>query len=301
MKHFLSIEDLNADEIHYIFNLASRLKAASKTMLRIGQPHSLMRGKTMAMIFAKPSTRTRVSFEVAMYQLGGQAIFLGMNDIQLGRGESIKDTAQVLSRYTNVIMARLFSHNDLLELAEHATVPVINGLTDYLHPCQALADMYTLHEKHKDLTGLKLAYIGDGNNNVTHSLMNICSKLNIEMIVSSPKDYEPDPSIRKKTGISVLKDPFEAVKDADVVYTDSWISMGKEKEKKKRMRVFKPYQVNSKLMSHAKSSAVVMHCLPAHRGYEITDEVMDGEQSIILDQAENRLHAQKGLLHWLLG
>jgi len=300
MKHFISIDDLKIEDINSIFSLTERLKTSSKTMLRIGQTHSMLNGKTMAMIFAKPSTRTRVSFEVAMRQLGGHAIFLGMNDIQLGHGEAIKDTAQVLSRYVDVIMARLFAHEDILELARYSRVPVINGLTDFLHPCQIMADMYTLKEKFGKLDGLKLAFVGDGDNNITHSLMHGCSKLGIEMVIASPKGYEPDTGITKQTGFKVMKDPEIAVKGADVVYTDTWTSMG-DKNKSKRAKILKPYQVNSKLMKYAKDTAVVMHDLPAHRGQEITDDVMDGSQSIIFDQAENRLHVQKGILAWILG
>ncbi|MBU0530166.1 MAG: ornithine carbamoyltransferase, partial [Nanoarchaeota archaeon] len=300
MKHFLSIDDLKVEDIKSIFNITERLKSSSKTLLRIGQQHNMLNGRTMAMIFAKPSTRTRVSFEVAMQQLGGNAIFLGMNDIQLGRGESIKDTAQVLSRYVHVIMARLFAHEDLLELARYSSVPVINGLTDLLHPCQITADMYTLQEKFGKLEGLKLAYVGDGENNITHSLINASKKLGIEMTVGCPTGYKPRKEILEGSNVKVVKDPVQAVTGADVVYTDTWVSMG-DKKAKKRIKDLKPYQVNSKLISHAKPKAVVMHDLPAHRGNEITDEVMDGDQSIILDQAENRLHVQKGILAWLIG
>jgi len=301
MKHFISVDDLRIEDAKSIFALTERLKSSSKTLLKIGQSHSMMRGKTMAMIFAKPSTRTRVSFEVAMQQLGGQAIFLGMNDIQLGRGESIKDTSLVLGRYVHVIMARLFAHDDMIELAKWSQVPVVNGLTDFLHPCQAMADLFTMKEKFKKLEGLKLAYVGDGKNNVTHSLMYACKKLGVEMTVGAPKNYHPDVSVTKQTGFKVTTDPIEAVKNADAVYTDTWVSMGKEKEKKKREKIFKKFQVNPKLMAHAKSSAIFLHCLPAHRGYEVTDEIMDGKQSAIFDQAENRLHVQKGILAWLLG
>jgi len=300
-KDFLSIDYLKMEDIESIFRVTERFKQTSKTLLRINQPQQILRGKTLAMIFAKPSTRTRISFDVAMNQLGGHVIYLNQNDIQLGRGETIADTARVLSRYVNGIVARLFAHEDLLELAKNASVPVINGLTDLLHPCQVLSDMYTIKEKFGSLSGLKLAYVGDGNSNVCHSLMYACSRLGLEMVIACPNKYKPDKDILAATEIKVLKDPEEAVKQADIVYTDTWASMGKEKENKKRIKALKLYQVNSELLKLAKKTAVVMHCLPAHRGQEITDEVMDGKQSIIFDQAENRMHVQKGILVWLIG
>jgi ornithine carbamoyltransferase len=299
MKHLLSVNDLTEKEIHEIFRKTNELKKSNDKLLK---------DKTLGMIFAKPSTRTRVSFEVAMTQLGGHAIYMGMNDLQLGRGETIADTAKVLSRYVDVIMARLFDHNNIEELAQNAAVPVINGLTDLLHPCQALSDMYTIREKFKRLKGLKLVFIGDGNNNVTHSLLYACSKLGVNITVACPPGYEPMTEIlveaennAGKSGaeVKLMQNPKEAVKDADIVYTDVWVSMGREKEKEKRMNDLKPYQVNSELLKNAKN-AVVMHCLPAHREQEITDEVMDGPRSIVFDQAENRLHVQKAILAMLV-
>ncbi|MFH1977763.1 MAG: ornithine carbamoyltransferase [Candidatus Aenigmatarchaeota archaeon] len=299
-RDFLSIDNLKLDEIKYIFGVTERLKKNNLNLLRLGQGSNILSGKTLAMIFAKPSTRTRVSFEVGMQQLGGHAIFLGVHDIQLGHGETIGDTAKVLSRYVDIIMARLFDHNDILELADKAEVPVINGLTDKLHPCQILADMYTLREKFGKLEGLKLSYVGDAGNNICQSLMYAANKLGLEMTIGCPPNYKPDKEIQSFTDIKITKNPKEAVKNADVVYTDTWISMG-DKQAKKRIKDLTPYQINSDLMKHAKKTAVVMHDLPAHRGNEITDGVMDGPQSIILDQAENRLHVQKGIMVWCLG
>jgi ornithine carbamoyltransferase len=261
------------------------------------------------MIFQKPSTRTRVSFEVGMWQLGGYALFLSIQELQMGRGEPIKDTAAVLSRYVDGIMIRTFNHNEVEELASYASVPVINGLTDLLHPCQALADLLTVKERLGKLAGLKLAYTGDGNN-VAHSLLLGCSKMGMNIAVAGPEKYWPLPEIVSKakenaldSGCSVVitEDPLEAVKDADVIYTDVWASMGKEAEKKERKKIFAPYQVNDNLVKAARPGALVMHCLPAYRGEEITTEVLEGEQSVVLDQAENRLHAQKSLMALLMG
>jgi ornithine carbamoyltransferase len=300
MKHLISIQDLTVQEILAIFKRTEDFKK------RPIQP--VLKGKTLAMIFQKPSTRTRVSFEVAMYHLGGHALFLNTQDLQLKRGETIADTARALSRYINGIMARVYSHKDILDLATFSSVPVINGLSDLLHPCQGLGDIYTVHEKLGQLRGLKLAYTGDGNNNVTHSLLHICSKLGINISVACPTQYEPDKAVLRdskanagKSGsvIEVTSNPKQALKGADIVYTDTWVSMG-DKDSTARVKKLRPYQLNSSLLKHAKKHALVMHCLPAHRGQEITDSVLDGSQSIVWDQAENRLHVQKGILSLLL-
>lgn len=304
-RHFLSLQDFTAEEIAFIIDFARDLKQRQKR----GEPHPLLAGKTLAMIFQKPSTRTRVSFEVGMWQLGGYALFLSSQELQMGRGEPIKDTAAVLSRYVDGIMIRTFAHSDVEQIAQYATVPVINGLTDLLHPCQALADLLTIEEKRGKLVGLKLAYTGDGNN-VAHSLLLGCTKMGMDIAVAAPEKYQPLSEIVAKAqanaaqnGCSVLitEDPYEAVKDADIIYTDVWASMGQEEEKAARKKIFAPYQVNGDLLKAARPGALVMHCLPAYRGEEITAEVLEGEQSVVLDQAENRLHAQKALLALLLG
>jgi ornithine carbamoyltransferase len=295
-----SLFHLTREEIEQILKTSELLKFQ---LLR-GEEHLLLKGKTLAMIFEKPSTRTRVSFEVGMWQLGGYALYLSTSDLQLGRGETIADTAQVLSRYVGGIMARVFAHQTILDLAKYSRVPVINGLSDFSHPCQGLADLFTIYEKKGRLSGLRLAYVGDGNN-VAHSLLYGCSKVGINITLACPKGFEPDPEVvskaeeeGKKSGceVRITKDPKEAVKGADIVYTDVWASMGKEKEHEKRMKVFKPYQVNGKLVKEAEEDYIFMHCLPAHRGQEVTDEVADSENSVIFDQAENRLHTQKALL-----
>ena len=299
-KSLGSLLHLTKEEIEQILNTSESLKFK---LLR-GEEYPLLKGKTLAMIFEKPSTRTRVSFEVGMWQLGGYALYLSANDLQLGRGETIADTAQTLSRYVNGIMARVFAHQTILDLIKYSSVPVINGLSDFSHPCQGLADLFTIHEKKGRLSGLKLAYVGDGNN-VAHSLLYGCSKMGMNITLACPKGYEPDPEVvskakeeGKKTGckVKVTNDPKEAVKQADIVYTDVWASMGKEKEHEKRVKLFKPYQVNGKLVREAKRDYLFMHCLPAHRGEEVTDEVADSKNSVIFDQAENRLHTQKALL-----
>jgi ornithine carbamoyltransferase len=295
-----SLFHLTREEIEQILKTSELLKFQ---LLR-GEEHLLLKGKTLAMIFEKPSTRTRVSFEVGMWQLGGYALYLSASDLQLGRGETIADTAQVLSRYVDGIMARVFAHQTILDLVKYSRVPVINGLSDFSHPCQGLADLFTIYEKKGRLSGLRLAYVGDGNN-VAHSLLYGCSKVGINITLACPKGFEPDPEVvskaeeeGKKSGceVRITKDPKEAVKGADIVYTDVWASMGKEKEHEKRMKVFKPYQVNGKLVKEAEEDYIFMHCLPAHRGQEVTDEVADSENSVIFDQAENRLHTQKALL-----
>jgi len=299
-KSLASLDHLTREEIEQILKTSELLKFQ---LLR-GQEHPLLKGKTLAMIFEKPSTRTRVSFEVGMWQLGGYALYLSANDLQLGRGETIGDTAQTLSRYVNGIMARVFSHQTILDLIQHSKVPVINGLSDFSHPCQGLADLFTVYEKKGRLNGLKLAYVGDGNN-VAHSLIDGCSKVGMNIVLSCPKGYEPDSKVvavgkreAKINGseVKVTDDPKEAVKGADIIYTDVWASMGKEKEHAERIKVLKPYQVNSKLVKGAKEDYIFMHCLPAHRGEEVTDEVADSKNSVIFDQAENRLHTQKALM-----
>lgn len=282
MKNLIDIRELKKEEIELIFKTTDELY--NKKTNDLNQ-------KTLAMIFAKPSTRTRVSFETAMIQLGGHAIYLNKNDVQLGRGETIADTARVLSGYNDGIMARLFKHQDMVDLTEYSSVPVINGLTDFLHPCQALTDLFTI-KQNKGLD-IKLTYLGDPNN-VSNSLANICSKLNIEMTIGCPKESEIE--INPK---NIVHDAIEAVKEADVIYTDTWVSMG-EGYSDKKINDLKSFQINDELMQKAKKNAVVMHCLPAHRGQEITNSVMDGPQSIIFQQAENRLHVQKAILKLLL-
>ncbi len=298
-KDFLSISDLTQEEILQLFKKTEHLKS----LLDKGEIYHPLQQKTLAMIFRKPSTRTRVSFEVAMYQLGGHAIFLPSSEMQLQRGESIEDTGKVLSRYVAGIVIRTFDQNEVARLAEAATIPVINGLTDLLHPCQALSDYYTLWERGKELEGLKLAYLGDGNN-VCNSLILGAAKLGVHIAIATPPGYEPDKEIIKKAAasgkVTLLKDPLEAAKDASVLYTDVWTSMGKEKEKESRGRMFKPYQLNTVMLRQARKDVLVMHCLPAHRGEEITPEVMDSEHSIVFEQAEMRLHFQKALLTELL-
>jgi ornithine carbamoyltransferase len=267
-----------------------------------------LKGKVLGMIFQKPSTRTRVSFEVAMYQLSGQAIYLSANELQLKRGETIADTARVLSRYVDCITARVYSHNDILELAKYATVPVINALSDYEHPCQALADIFTISEKKKNIKNLKIAYIGDGNN-VAHSLALAVVKSAGYIEVATPKGYEMKKEVielinkeaeKNKARLITTNNPVSSAKDADVIYTDVWASMGQENEHKKRLQDFKDFQINSELVKLSKKDVMIMHCLPAHRGEEITDEVIDGPNSVVWDQAENRLHIQKALLMLIL-
>ncbi len=268
-----------------------------------------LKGKVLAMIFEKSSTRTRVSFEVGMIELGGFAVTLNTKDLQMGRGETVADTARVLSRYVDGIMYRAYEHDMVMELAKHATVPVINGLDNFEHPCQIMADLLTVKEHLGKLKGVKMAYVGDGNN-VCNSLMLGCAMVGMDLSCGCPKGYEPDPGVLKKAKaiakknkcqLKVVESPKEAAKDADVVYTDVWVSMGQEEEQKLREKIFKPYQVNSDLMSVAHKKAIVMHCLPAHRGMEITDEVIDSPASVVLDQAENRLHAQKAIMVALMG
>lgn len=303
-RDFLSLYDYTPEEISYLIEVAMDLKYKQKN----GIPHPYLAGKTLGMIFQKSSTRTRVSFEVGMYQLGGLALFLSANDLQIGRGEAVKDTARVLSRYVDGIMIRTYSHEEVLELAEYADIPVINGLTDLLHPCQVLADLMTIKEYKGQLAGLKLAYVGDGNN-MAHSLMYGGAKMGMNVVISSPSGYTPDETVTKQatavaaeTGgsIAITSSIQEAAKDADVIYTDVWASMGQEAEAAERKKVFASYQVNNELLKLAKSDVIVLHCLPAHRGEEITDEVIDGPHSVVFDEAENRLHAQKAIMALLM-
>ena len=300
-KDMLSIHDLSVDEVQEILALAKELKAKQKA----GIEHHLLKGKTLGMIFEKSSTRTRVSFETGMYQLGGQALFLSNRDLQLGRGEPIKDTARVLSRYLDGIMIRTFGHDRVEELAKWADVPVINALTDLLHPCQVLTDLLTIQEhKGKNLKGLKMAYVGDGNN-MTNSYMYGCAKTGMTFVAAPPADYRPDETVTKQaiedaklTGASItlVTDPKEAVKDADIVVTDTWASMGQEDEHDARKKIFAPYQVNKELLAGADKRVIVMHCLPAYRGEEITEEVLEANADVIFDEAENRLHTQKAIM-----
>lgn len=300
-RDMLSIHDLSVDEVQEILSLAQELKAKQKA----GVEHHILKGKTLGMIFEKSSTRTRVSFETGMYQLGGQALFLSNRDLQLGRGEPIKDTARVLSRYLDGIMIRTYGHDRVEELAKYADIPVINALTDLLHPCQVLTDLLTIIEhKGKDLKGLKMAYVGDGNN-MTNSYMYGCAKAGMVFTAATPKGYEPDPEVTKnaiedakETGASItlINDPVEAVKGADIVVTDTWASMGQEAEHDERKKIFQAYQVNKELLAHADKRVIVMHCLPAYRGEEITEEVLEANASVIFDEAENRLHTQKAVM-----
>ena len=304
MKDFISLHDISHEELENLLSLAAKLKSEVKS----GIPHPILKGKTLGMIFTKSSTRTRISFEVGMTQLGGYPLFLSSNDIQLGRGESIYDTAKVMERYLDAIMIRTYAHSDVLELAENADIPIINALTDLLHPCQVLADLLTTYEHKRKLEGLKLAYIGDGNN-MAHSLMYGCAKANMNCAVATPKGYECDGEVVenakddfKKSGkeLIITNDPIEAIKGADVVYTDTWVSMGMESEKEERVKAFGGYCVDEKLFANADKDAIFMHCLPAYRGFEVTSGVIDGPHSVIFDEAENRLHAQKAVLVTLM-
>lgn len=298
-RDFLDLSSLNAGELEGLLGLAARLKIETKS----GVEHPYLRGKTLAMIFQKPSLRTRITFETGMAQLGGHAIYLAPQDIGIGERESVKDVARNLSCWVDLIMIRTFSHSISVELAREATVPVINGLTDLLHPCQLLADLMTLRSHFSDLDKLKIAFIGDGFN-LAQSWIEAAELARVDLRIACPGGYEPDRSFvarlkREKLGI-ITDDPAEAVRDADVIYTDTWTSMGQEREAAKRRRDFKGFQLNASLLKYAGPKALVMHCLPAHRGEEITDEVIDGPRSIVLEQAENRLHAQKAVMVWLL-
>lgn len=302
-RDLLSLADFSTAEIAYLLELADQIKQKRKN----NEVYEPLKGKTLGMIFEKSSTRTRVSFEAGMYQLGGTALFLSSNDLQLGRGEPISDTAKILSSYLDGIMIRTFSQQDVVELAENATIPVINGLTDDFHPCQVLADLQTIKEVKGELAGLKMAYIGDGNN-MAHSLMIGCAKMGLDIAIGAPSGYQPKQemvelatSFADGTEVIVTDDPIEAIKDADVIYTDVWASMGQEEEQKEREKAFIPYQVNKELMAHAKADVIFMHCLPAHRGEEVTADVIDGPNSVVFQEAENRLHAQKALMVAFMG
>ncbi|MGE5484360.1 MAG: ornithine carbamoyltransferase [Ignavibacteriales bacterium] len=299
-RDFISIHDFTVEEVEQIFEMTGFLKMMNKT----GQPFQPLKGKTLGMIFTKPSTRTRISFEVGMYQLGGHALFLSSQELQLRRGETIADTARVLSRYVDGIMIRSFAHEDVTDLAKYGSIPIINGLTDLLHPCQAMADAYTIIEKRGTTKGVKLVYLGDGNN-VAHSLMFVGAKTGMHVVVCSPSGFEPRREIveaaredARETGavIEVVNDPSEAVRGADVIYTDVWASMGQEADHDRKAQAMRPFQVNAGMLSLAKPDVLFEHCLPAHRGEEVTDEVMDGPHSIVFDEAENRLHVQKAIL-----
>ena len=303
----LSIHELSADDVEEILTLAADLKAKQKA----GIPHKLLAGKTLGMIFEKSSTRTRVSFEVGMYQLGGQALFLSSRDLQLGRGEPIKDTARVLSRYLDGIMIRTYGHERIEELARYADIPVINALSDLLHPCQALTDLLTIREyKGKNLAGLKMAYVGDGNN-MTHSLMYAAAKVGMHFAAATPEGYEPNAEVvtnakadAAATGatVTITHNPMEAVAGADVIVTDTWASMGQEAEHDARTAVFRPYQVNWELVAESGDArCIVMHCLPAYRGEEITEDVFEEFADVIFDEAENRLHVQKAIMALVMG
>ena len=305
VRHLVNLQDYDEWEIYDLINLALRLKEEQKK----GIPHPILSNKALGMIFSKASTRTRVSFEVGIYQLGGYGLFLNSSDIQLGRGETIEDTARVLSRYLDGIMIRTYAQEDVEELAKYSTIPIINGLTDMFHPCQILADLMTIYETKGQLKGLKLAYVGDGNN-VAHSLLIGCTKVGMNISIACPTGYEPHKNVidwaignSKSSGslVNITSQPKEAVWDADIVYTDVWTSMGQEKESNERLKAFAPYQVNQSLFSLAKPDAIFLHCLPAHRGEEVTSEVIDGPQSLVFEEAENRLHVQKAVMVSLMG
>src|SRR3989338_1804204 len=305
MKDLLSLADWNNAQIMDLINNSIKIKANPKDY------SGSMRSKTMLMIFEKPSLRTRISFEVGMLQLGGHAIYLGAKESPLGEKESVSDTAKVASRYCDIIMARLFKQEDIEELAKNATVPVINGLTDIFHPCQILSDMLTIYEKKGKLKGLKLCFAGDGNNNITHDLLLGCSAAGIDISVGCPRESEPQEWIAKiakkkassmESKVEILNDAKKAAENSDIVYADKWMSYNVPKEEREaRLKIFQPYQVNKELMSHAKRDAIFMNCLPAMRGYEQTAEVIDGPQSVVFDQAENRLHMQKAIILKLMG
>ncbi len=300
MKNFLDIADFSNEEIQKLLFLSSKLKQE----YRRGEARPLLKNKVLAMVFQKPSLRTRVSFDMATRTSGGDALYLSPQEIGLGKRESIADVARVLSGYVHIIMARVFNHEHILELAKWSQVPVINGLSDYNHPCQALADALTIQEEFGDLDGLKVAYIGDGNN-VAVSLMKIVTKLGADFLIANPEGYHMPPedikSVRRAGGsVTEVREPQAAAKSADVIYTDTWTSMGQEEEAKRREKVFPPYQVNQSLVECAQPKAIVMHCLPAHRGHEITDEVADGPHSRLFPQAENRMHTQKAIIVELL-
>ncbi len=302
MKHFISITDITKQEFDDILTLAHKLKRMQKANLT----HRYLEGKSLGMIFAKSSTRTRVSFEVGMYQLGGHPLFLSSNDIQLGRGETIYDTANVLSGMLDGIMIRTFSQDDVYDLAKYGSIPVINALTDLEHPCQAMADMQTIYEEFGKLEGLKFAYVGDGNN-MAHSLAHACAMAGIDCYIATPEKYrcnveqiEKAKHLSQGAKIVETTDPEEAMKGADIVYTDTWVSMGQESEKETKVKEFGDYQVNKKLFSLTNDTSIFLHCLPAYRGFEVTEDVIDGSHSRIFQEAENRLHAQKAIMTMLM-
>ena len=304
-RDFLTLDDVTRPEIEGLLASAARLK----DYLKRGVPHRFLEGRTLGMIFKKPSSRTRVSFEIGMFQLGGLALFLNNQDLGMGVRESVADIGRLFSRYLDGIMVRTFAHEEVEELARYATIPVINGLTDAHHPCQILADLLTIQEKFGRCEGVKLTWVGDGNN-VANSWLQGASRMGMHLSLACPKGYWPPAELVRKTqeeaaanggSVELHEDPFQAVKGADVIYTDVWVSMGQEAERRWRLEVFQPYQVNQTLLDAAKPTTLVMHCLPAHRGEEITAEVIDGPQSIVFDHAENRLHTQKAVLHFLLG
>jgi len=301
-RDFLTVRDLSREEIHEMFRLALRMKKNPKKY------RNSLKGKALALIFEKPSLRTRTSFDIGIQQLGGFSLYLSPAEISLGKRESVYDVAKNLERMVQGIMIRTFAHQIVIDMAQHASIPVINGLTDYSHPCQAMADYLTIFEKKGKLEGLKLCYVGDGNN-VAHSLMFAGARLGVHVTVACPPGYEPNATAlqhatedSKTTGarIEVVHDPKAGVQNADVIYTDVWASMGQEQEAQARKKIFRPFQVNSQLMALAKPDAIFMHCLPAHRGDEVTDEVIDSRQSVVFDEAENRLHAQKAIMHELM-
>ncbi|MBP7341257.1 MAG: ornithine carbamoyltransferase [Smithellaceae bacterium] len=295
-KDLLGFAGMTPADFQTIWRRAARLKQ----LLKEGRDHASLKGKTLGMIFDKSSTRTRISFEVGMYQLGGIALFLNSRDTQIGRGETLADSARMMSCYLNGIMIRTFAQESVEELARYAAIPVINGLTDLLHPCQILADLFTIQEKKGSYEGVRVAYIGDGNN-VANSWIEAATHLPFELALACPEGYDPDARILAAAGgVKLCRDPFEAARNADVLYTDVWTSMGQEAESQERMKIFKNYQINQALLEAAKKDAIVMHCLPAHRGEEITADVIDGPQSVVVEEAENRLHVQKAVLEILL-
>lgn len=300
-KDLLNVYDLDLADFDKIFTGAHRLKKD----LKDGRQHASLKGKTLGMIFDKSSTRTRISFEVGMYQLGGIALFLTSRDTQIGRGEIIADSARMMSRYLSGIMIRTYAQASVEEFARFASIPVINGLTDLLHPCQILSDLFTIEEKKGSYEGVKVTYIGDGNN-IANTWINAAARLPFKLALACPEGYDPDAHImdrgtkESKEGIVLYRDPFEAARNADILYTDVWASMGQESEQEERKKVFKHYQINKKVLKEAKKDVLVMHCLPAHRGEEITADVIDGPHSVVIEQAENRLHVQKAILEILL-
>lgn len=296
VKHLISVKDFSKSDITKIYSLTKKLKSESRN----GRFNKILKNKSIALLFEKPSTRTRTSFEVGMFQLGGQTIDLSKGS-QLASGhETLEDTVRVLGKYVNGLVVRLYEHENALKMARVSSVPIVNGLTNLLHPCQVLSDIYTIKEK-RSLKNLTITFLGDGRDNVAHSLINICEKLGINLRIGCPRELKPLPKFsRGAKNLKIYSNPLEAVKGADVLYTDVWVSMGQEKSSRQKIKLLKPYQLNAKVLSFAKKSALVMHCLPAHRGQEITDDVMDGPHSIILDQAENRLHVQKAILILLI-